>query len=181
MARLSFAPIILLVAAGAAGAVSAKDPPKVDPRRPDVFEALLRCRATQDDAARLACFDAAAANFESAAQKREVVVIDRKQVRETKRTLFGLDIPKLPFFGGGDGHEEDEVASIEDVVATAIQDGDGRWIVRLQEGGTWHQIDNSPMALRPRPGWKVRIKRGALGSYMMSINNQRGVRVRRTA
>jgi hypothetical protein len=53
--------------------------------------------------------------------------------------------------------------------------------VRLQEGGTWHQIDNNPMALRPRPGWKVRIKRGALGSYMMSVNNQPGVRVRRTA
>jgi hypothetical protein len=71
------------------------------------------------------------------------------------------------------------VKTVEGVVASASQDGDGRWIVRLEDGATWGQTDNNPLALRPRPGHKVRITRASMGSYMMRINNQPGVRAKR--
>lgn len=151
------------------------------PPRAEAFEALLRCRAIADSAERLQCFDTAAANFEAAAARREVVVVDRAQVREGRRRLFGLALPRLPIFGGGDDDEEDEdrVTTLEGVVASASQNGNGQWVIALQDGAVWTQTDNNPVAGRPRPGQRVVINRAALGSFMMRINNQPGVRARR--
>jgi len=148
-------------------------------QRPALFEALVRCRTIADSAERLQCFDSAAAELEQAADRREVVVVDRAQVRETRRRLFGLALPRLPIFGGGDGAEEEEITSIESVVRHASQNSHGQWAVELEEGGVWVQTDHNPIALRPRPGMPVVINRGALGSYMMRVNRQPGVRVRR--
>ena len=148
------------------------------PQRPELFEALVRCRAITNDAARLQCFDRTAANLQQAAERREVVVVDQAQVRESRRRLFGLSLPRLPVFGGGD-EDAEEIRSIESQVASAHQEGYGRWVVRLQDGSTWVQTDDNVLASRPRSGQPVRVSRGALGSYMMRINGQPGVRVRR--
>ena len=152
------------------------------PQRPETFEALVRCRAITDDGARLQCFDQAAAALQQATEAREVVVVDRAQVRESRRRLFGLPLPRLPIFGGGGGDEdedEDEISSIESTVASAHQEGYGRWVVRLEDGSTWVQTDDNIIAGRPRSGQPVRVNRGALGSFMMRVNNQPAVRVRR--
>ena len=149
-------------------------------QRPEAFEALVRCRAITDDGARLQCFDQAAAALQQATETREVVVVDRTQVRESRRRLFGLPLPRLPIFGGGDDDEdEEEISSIESTVASAHQEGYGRWVVRLEDGSTWVQTDDNIIAGRPRSGQPVRVNRGALGSFMMRVNNQPAVRVRR--
>lgn len=148
-------------------------------QRPEAFEALVRCRAIAEDVARLHCFDAAAAGLQQAAERRELVVVDREQVRKTKRSLFGLDIPNLnPFSGGPDA--EEEVQSIESKVASAVRHGGGRWSVTLEDGSSWIQTDDKPLALGPRKGQTVLVKKAAMGSYMMRVNNQPAVRVRRT-
>jgi hypothetical protein len=149
--------------------------------RPELFEALVRCRAVSADAERLQCFDAAAAALEQATERRELVVVDRAQVRESRRRLFGLALPRLPIFGGGeDGDADDEeMTSLEGTVASANQDSLGHWMVRLADGSLWIQTDTRPLAFRPRVGQPVVINRAALGSYMMRVNNQPGVRVRR--
>ena len=151
-------------------------------RRPEAFEALIHCRTIAEATARLQCFDTAAAAFEQAAERRDVVVVDRAQVREGRRRLFGLAIPQIPIFGGGDnGHDNDDdaIAQIDGVVASAVRNDLGQWQVRLQEGGTWVQTDFSQLALPPRPGTAVVVRRGALGSFMMRVGRQPGVRVRR--
>lgn len=149
--------------------------------RPELFEALVRCRAVADAAARLQCFDTAAAALEQAAERRDLVVVDRAQVRESRRRLFGLALPRLPIFGGGDDGREDEeeITTLDSTVASASQDGFAHWMVRLQDGSFWVQVDNNTLALRPRPGQPVTVVRGALGSYMMRVNRQPGIRVRR--
>jgi len=155
--------------------------PRQKQERPELFEALVRCRAIVEDAARLQCFDTASAALQAAAERREVVVVDRQQVRESRRRLFGLALPRLPIFGGGDDgrEDEDEVTSIESTVASASQDSLGHWMVRLADGSLWVQTDNHQLALRPRNGQPVVVNKAALGSYMMRVNNQPGVRVRR--
>jgi hypothetical protein len=55
----------------------------------------------------------------------------------------------------------------------------GRWVVTLEDGSTWAQTDNNIIAGRPRAGQPVRINRAALGTYMMRINGQPGVRAQR--
>jgi len=152
-------------------------------RRPEAFEALVRCRAVAEAAARLQCFDTAAAALEQATARRDVVVVDRAQVREGRRRLFGLALPRLPIFGGGDGDnhdsDDDDIAQIDGVVASAVRNDLGQWQVRLQDGGTWLQTDFNQLAVPPRPGQAVVVRRGALGSYMMRVGRQPGVRVRR--
>ena len=172
--RLLFAAFLALLPASAAIGQARSEAPA----RPELFEALVRCRAITEDAARLNCFDAAAAALQAAAERRDVVVIDRGQVRESRRRLFGLALPRLPIFGGGDDDAE-EISSIESNVTSAHQVEFGRWVVRLEDGSTWVQTDNNPIAGRPRSGQPVRVNRGALGSYMMRVNGQPGVRVRR--
>jgi hypothetical protein len=147
-------------------------------QRPEAFEALVRCRALADDAARLRCFDSAAATLQQQAENRDLVVVDRKQIQETKRSLFGLDIPDLNPFGGQNA-EEDEVKSIEGVVRSAMQDGDGRWVITLEDNSTWAQTDSYPFAVNPKRGNKVKIVKATMGSYMMRVNGQPGVRAKR--
>jgi hypothetical protein len=173
------ATISLLALAALALPATAIAAPKLPQKRPEALEAVLRCRAITDEQARLACFDTAVATFEQATASREVVVVDRKQVRDTKRSLFGLDLPGLNIFGGGPDDEGTDVSSIESEVASAFQDGEGRWVVTLKEGGTWRQINDTILGRRPKPGSKVMIRRAAMGSYMMRIDNQAGVRARR--
>ena len=182
MKRFSILVVTLLAALFVAGPAAAdqqeqaRNPP---PQRPELFEALVRCRAIADGPARLQCFDQAAANLQQAAERRDVVIVDRGQVRESRRRLFGLPLPRLPIFGGGDDDDEEEIRSIESTVAAAHQEGYGRWVVRLEDGSTWVQTDNNVIAGAPRHGQPVRVNRGALGTYMMKVNNQPGVRVRR--
>lgn len=146
---------------------------------PQALEGVLRCRAITDEKERLACYDSNVATFETARANRELVVVDRKQIRDTKRSLFGLDLPSLSIFGGGDNDDIEEVSSIEGVVASAFEDAEGRWVVRLQEGGTWRQIDSTLLGRNPRAGSKVKIQKAAMGSFMMRIDSQPGVRARR--
>jgi hypothetical protein len=165
-----------LIVVAAAVAAKPGQPPSA---RPEAFEALVKCRAIADDAARLRCFDQASAALQQAAERRDLVIVDRAQIRQTKRTLFGLELPRLSIFGGGDGDKGEEVTQIDGIVASAFQNGNGRWVIRLEDGGTWAQTDDSPIAIWPKAGQKVVIKRAAMGSYMMRINGQPGVRAKR--
>lgn len=173
-------PLILaaLLAVGAPAALTAqRDEP---PPRAELFEALVRCRAIAEAAARLQCFDAATTALEQAAARRDVVIVDRQQVREGRRRLFGLALPRIPFFGGGDESEdEDRIDRIEGVVASASQNANSQWVVVLQDGAVWQQADNNPLALRPRAGQPVVITRAMMGSFFMRVNNQPGIRARR--
>ena len=145
--------------------------------KPAAFEALVRCRSIADSAARLACFDAAAATLEEAANKRELLLVDRQQARETKRGLFGLNLPNLGIFDGGDD-DKDEIKSIESTVTRAEMFG-GAWVVSLADGSVWRQTDGNVLAIPPRSGHKVKVSKAALGSYMMRVNNQPALRVKR--
>ena len=146
--------------------------------RAEKFQALLACRALADPAEKFACLDRTSAALEAAANAGDLVVFDRVQVQETKKTLFGFDIPNLRLFG--DDKDEGEVKSVEGKVASAIEDENGRWIVRLADGARWRQIDDAMLGLRPRSGMDVKINRGAVGTYKMTIAGQPGIKVRRS-
>jgi hypothetical protein len=169
---------VALAAAILGGAAAAAKKPQVT-ERPEAFEALLKCRGLADEKARLQCFDQAAAALEQASDRHDLVVVDRKQIRETRRTLFGLEIPRLRIFGGGGDDEGEDVKSIESSVASATTNQQGQWIVRLEDGSTWVQTDHNTIAITPRKGTKVTVVKAALGSYMMRIGKEPGLRARR--
>ena len=170
-AMMSLAALGLVVAAPALGRTPARAGP------PPQLQRLLGCAAITASAQRLACYDREAAGLGQAIAKRDVVVIDRQTTTAAKRSLFGFSVPS---FGGLFGGAEDEVKEIEQSVTGVGRNGEGGWTVRLADGSTWTQTDDVTIALPPRRGDKVKIRRRTLGAFSMSVNGQPGVRVRRT-
>lgn len=140
--------------------------------------ALAACRNQTDDAARLRCYDAAAAALTEAAGSGKIVVVEREDVRRTRRSLFGFSLPKLPFFSGDDsaeGQQEELTAKVTSWRSL----GYDKYQIRIEDGAVWETTEGSPAVDPPRNGDTVVIKRGPLGSYMMRIAGQRAVRARR--
>lgn len=148
-----------------------------DSTKPSILLDLLACRAITETGPRLACFDAATAALESAEQAGEVAVIDRAQARETRARLFGLNLGSANLFGNL--RQDAPVQEIETTLVSARQDGRGRWTFNLADGSTWRQVDDERVAGRTGPGAPVRIREGAMGSYLLSVSGARSVRARR--
>ena len=166
--------VVGTIATIAGASVIAK--PLPDTGTPAQVQALIACRSVSDSAQRLACYDKAAQSFAEAVGKKEVVVIDKARATEARRSLFGFTIPNLGSLFGGGG---DEITQIQGTVQSAMQNGDGGWTIRLADGSTWSQIDDTPVALPPERGDKVTIKRGALGAYFVKLGSQPGYKAKR--
>lgn len=159
---------------GGAQPVSAQD---AQAARPALLQGLLACRQISATEARLACFDAAAAAFETAEREGEVTVIDQARARETRARLFGLSLGSANLFGNL--RQDAPVEAIETTVVSARQDSRGQWTFNLADGSIWRQIDDERVAGRTGPGASVRIRQGAMGSYLLSVSGSRSVRARR--
>lgn len=151
--------------------------------RAEIFTDLLKCREITEDQARLACYDRQVGAMDSAAQRDEVVVLDKTELNKTRRTLFGFSFPKLPFLGGGDedekkeGAEADAMTQIEATIATAKNVGNGKWLITLEDGAEW--MTTEAVTYRdPKPGMTIEIKRASMGSFMIKIAG-RAVRAKR--
>ncbi len=159
-----------------AGAASAADKPAaaVSP----LVAKLAGCRSVGGDAQRLACFDRELATLLSAVSSGNVAVVDQGQLRAARRSLFGFQLPKLPFFSG-DKSADDVPDQIDTTIRTTNSIGRGRYRVTLADGAVWETTD-SPMRLTaPRAGNTIVIKKGSLGSYFLRIDGQVGVKGRR--
>ncbi|MFN3669443.1 MAG: hypothetical protein ACK4VY_09060 [Brevundimonas sp.] len=139
---------------------------------------LMDCRAVADSAARLACYDAAAGALDSAERQGEVVVMDRAAIAETRREMFGFNVPSLPRLFGPSG-ESDDISAIETTLQSATRGSDDRWVFRLEDGGVWRQVDTANVHISNRAGRPVRVRRAALGTFFLSVGDSPAVRVRR--
>ena len=149
-------------------------------KRPEAVQALFACRLITEASQRLACFDTKSADLEHASDAREVVMVDKEQVRETRRSLFGLSLPSLKLFGSGKGSgEQEEITEVEGVIASASQQTRGRWLLVLEDGAKWLQSDSRALARYPRKGSAIKIRAAALGSYLANIDGQTAIRVKR--
>lgn len=109
-------------------------------------------------------------------------MFDREEVRQTRRKLFGVALPDLGIFGGNSDREHpaqaEEFVALQTTIKglTATRDG---FILTTAEGAEW-QVDEMPSRLmRPRIGEPLVIRKGALSSFSLRIDGQKGVRGRR--
>ena len=166
--------IALLSAALAAAASAVSAQPATDGSA--LVRALADCRKLTADAARLACYDAAAGRLEAAERSGEVVVVDREQARAARRQAFGFNLPSLNIFNRGEAEDELDRITLTLESASAISDG---WLFRTREGQVWRQTDGRRLSADPRRGSKLEVRRAAMGGYFMNVDGQRAVRVRR--
>jgi hypothetical protein len=146
------------------------------PSRAPAMQSVLNCRAIQDGVQRLACFDKAVGEMAKAEQSGDLVAIDREQRRTVRRQAFGLTLPALAMFDKGE--KADEANRIAVTLKGAARNGSGKWVLTLDDGAVWRQIDDGDLEPPPRAGEKAVIRRAALGSYMMHIEGS-AIRVHR--
>lgn len=140
---------------------------------------LYDCRAVADPGERLACYDRQVAALQSAEANREIRVIDREQVREARRGLFGLSLGNFNLFGRGSDEADpaEAVDEIEALVAGIGRDPQDRLLLTLDNGQRWVQTETGQR--RVRTGETIRIRRAALGSFMANVEGRPAFRVRR--
>ena len=141
-----------------------------------LVEALAACRAIAASDERLSCFDRAAAALVSASESGTVQVVDREEIRKTRRGLFGFSLPRTGLFGGEDGEPEEK--SISSTITEARMVGREEWLVRVEEGSLW-RIADAPARFRPKVGSAVEIERAAMGSFWVRVDGKTGVKGRR--
>ena len=169
--------------------------------RDDALNAVAKCASLTDDHARLACYDAAAAEVKSAiASPAE----SQPPTAEEQKSWFGL--PNL--FGGSNGHAPQTTPKefgneslpppppppppapgqpapppppqIIDSITAGVTDYAfnpyGKVTVFLDNGQIWKQIegdDENPLfAFKKSKSNTVTISRGLLGSYNMQVNGK---------
>lgn len=108
---------------------------------PAAVAAVYQCRSVNDDAARLACFDAAAAELKKA---------------EDARTLVFGDEGDFPQFEG---------AEIKSKISQVRPNKSGRWVITLADGTRWLQTDRVELTFPPKAGDSITVKRGVVGNY----------------
>jgi hypothetical protein len=171
--------LVLVLLGGRASAAS----------RDDVLQALGRCAAIAENNARLACYDALAPRIKDALATPPASLA-HEPTKEEQESWFGFDIGSL--FGGGSAEpttaeqfgkertveaqatrEREEIDSISAGVTEAAFTPVGQFIVFLDNGQVWRQLQGDSDRAHFRSNTKenkVTISRGALGSYNLAIN-----------
>lgn len=163
-------------------ATQAQAAPRKQQPRPEIFTNLLDCRSIADDAQRLACFDRQVGAIEAAAQRDEVVVLDKSELNKTRKTLFGFSFPKLPFLGGDDEEErkEEGFSHIEAKIESVRSLGYGKWQITLEDGAVWVTTE-AVTGRDPKAGQTIEISRAAMGSFMGKVDGGRAIRMKRAS
>ena len=142
----------------------------------DQLAALRECRTIAGDSSRLACFDAAAAEVISQADTGEFSIVDKEDIRSTRRGLFGFSLPKLGVFGAGD--DEDIDTTMQSRITGVRQLRSDQWEIEIEEGSVW-LANNTPRRFKPRVGADIELEKAALSSFWLRVDGQLGVKASR--
>ena len=147
---------------------------------------LLKCRSISEATARLACYDEQAKSVDDAAARHDLVIMDQGQVAAAKRGLFGFPLPRIPLFDArpsgiapARGDKPVEQDRLDAMIKSVGQSG-GRWILVLDDGARWEQVEAGRDADEPRAGMSISIRKASLGSYFARIGSRISMRIRRT-
>ena len=144
----------------------------------DYIEALKTCRSIGDPGERLACYDAKAGAIVAARDAGDVRIVDREDLRQTRRQLFGFTVPEIEILKGDDRDKETS-ERFETTITSARQLSGKVWRFTTAEGAIW-EINNAPARLAPiKGGEAVEFKKASLGFFFIRINGQMGVKGKR--
>lgn len=142
---------------------------------------LKACRGISAESARVTCYDAKVGALLGAFEAGDVRLVDRAEVRKTKRQLFGISMPDLDILKS-DGKDDEDLSDLfETTIASGRQTGPATWRITTAEGAVW-EINNPPRKIgQITPGDKVVFKKASLGYFFIRINGQIGVKGKRVS
>jgi hypothetical protein len=172
--------MLVFLLLGAAAATAAPHPSNAEIGGSDLVKAVQNCQSISDNTARLACYDQAAAALVSATNRGDVAIVDRNQVRQARRSLFGFSLPRIALFSGSKlGSADEEPKRLESTLTSFHPIANGFFAFTVAEPqSTWESTEGSAV-FEAKIGSKVTIERGSFGSYYAEIGGQAWVHVRR--
>lgn len=164
--------LALVLAGGMAGTLAGTASAQSAAGSPEALRGLLECRALPAASDRLACFDRELQRLDQAVAAKEVLVVDRAQVKSVRRSVFGFSAADpVPFAS----RPEDIPDVFEGTVKTVAPARGGRY--RLQVDDTvWELLEAGAFQPPPKTGEAVVIRRGLLNSYRVSVAGRSGLR-----
>jgi len=171
---ISGAKVAMAVAAFAAGAAM---PASAQPSDGALLGNLRACARIEDPGARLACYDG---NFPPGASPAAAGTGGGARVAAGGAGSFGAESIKSPDRFESSAQRDRGADEIRPRVLDARQREPGIYLVTIEDGAQWLFSEPVPRNFRPpRKGALVEIKRASLGSFLMVVDGQSAVRVRR--
>ena len=174
--KLVWGLMALLAVSGLTAATAQRAKPTAS--TPEVVGKVVECRKVTDADARLRCYDGAVDGLTAAVAGGSIVVVDREDVRKTRRSLFGFTLPALPFFKG-DNSQDDAPKEVDAIIKSVRILQNDKYIIELDSGAVWQTLQEASLQQTPRAGQKIKLKSGALGSYRVSVEGRPGIRAMR--
>lgn len=154
------------------GSAFAAPKPKLAAAPLPLISDIFAC-AGKPDAERLACYDRAVATLAASQKKGDVVVIEREEIRRTRRSLFGFNLTNQPLFKGDDTPEA--AIQLDGKIKTVRSNAYDKFYITLEEGGVW--LTTEPARFDPKVGMAIKIKHGPLGGFLIDGGRLAGVHV----
>jgi hypothetical protein len=178
MVRLRLLSGLALVAAAAPFAsVQAQDSMSDSAR----LKLMAECDAIQSESVRLSCYDGAIRRGRSALGNDRAGMLPGTVAAQprTPAQAFGMT-PKLErSAGAGVPAKPAPVEEISARVTSASDIGVGIWRIAFADGTRWQFTEGQMQFQPPAAGDEVRIRKGALGGYLLYAGGQPSVRVMR--
>ena len=142
---------------------------------------LMDCRTVTESAARLACYDTAAAALDVAEARGEIVVVEKEQMKAVRKQAFGFSLPSLSLFDRGEkGEAAEPLDRITATLSGAYRSGSGKWVLELADGAVWVQTDTEALPRGAKKGSTVEIRKASMGSFFVNVDKQRAIRATRS-
>ena len=148
---------------------------------PAQVAALQACRTKPDAAERLACYDRAVDVLSAATASRDLVMIDKAEVKAARKGLFGFTMPRIPFLSGGNNDADDDADAreLKTTIVSARRWNRVYWRFAVEGGSMWETTEDTRGFTDPKAGAAVIIERGTLGAYYAKVGRGGRAAVRR--
>jgi|LauGreDrversion4_2_1035121.scaffolds.fasta_scaffold01007_16 hypothetical protein len=176
--RASFSLVSILCALGVCSIPGTATANPAQPLSSAGLSPLLSCRALSDGQARLICFDRETEKLEAQTTRRDLVILDRDQIAKAQKDQFGRSSAPNPMPATSNESDTKAPDFIEDRLQSARLSADGKWVFTLTNGAVWGQTELKGIR-SPKVGDAIRIRKGALGSFLASIKDRPAIRVKR--
>lgn len=113
-----------------------------------LLDALQECQAIADGAQRLACYDSR--------------IVPLKQARTEDKNFLSRRV-------------EAKFEPLESTARSVTELQPGTWLLVLADNSVWRTNDD--VRFIPKAGQMVKIRKGAIGSFLANIGNEHAVRV----
>lgn len=148
---------------------------------------VYACADIADSAQRLACYDSAIAGLRQAENSGGLAVVNREQIEQAEKEAFGLATPSLSALAESArtapatpaAEKPKALERVTFPVKSVAKGPDGKYRFVMENGQEWRQIDSIKLPAIGKGPWQAEIRKAAIGSFLLKLDDRTAVRVRR--